>query len=80
MQQVDAKAGVAHVELLQQDQAAVQNAGRQEVDAAAKADTPTEGQESAPADADGSRVFFLLKVRAIAYQQRYKLILGIAGF
>lgn len=68
VQQVDAKAGVAHVELLQQDQdqTAVEVAEGQEVDAAGTADAPTEGRESAPADADGSRVFFLLKVRATA--------------
>ena len=68
VQQVDAKAGVAHVELLQQDQdqTAVQLTEGQKVDAAATADAPTEGQESAPADADHSRVFFLLKVRASA--------------
>lgn len=62
MQQVDAKAGVAHVELMQQDhdQTGVENAEGQKATSGA----PTEGLESGPADADGSRVFFLLKVRA----------------
>eukprot|EP00752_Nemacystus_decipiens_P009418 g8421.t1 len=62
VQQVDAKAGVAYVELLEDhDQTAGQVAEGQEVDAAATAEPLTEGQEGAPADADGSRVFFLLK-------------------
>lgn len=81
MQQVDAKAGVAHVELLQQDQdqTAEDNAEGQEVDAAT-ADAPAEGQKSAPADADGSRVFFLLKVQLIACSEDRVLILSIFWF
>lgn len=67
MQQVDAKAGVAHVELLHkdQDETAVEDAEGQEVETAPTAGAPVGGQESAAADADGSRVFFLLKVRAV---------------
>ena len=78
MQQVDVKTGVAHVDLLQQeqDQTSTEVARGQEVDAAATA----EGQDSTPADADdGGRVFFLLKVRStsavIKVDRRY--ILGV---
>lgn len=76
MQQVDTKAGVAHVELLH-DHSPADNAGEKGVAtgaAATKANAATEGERSTPqastpasssgAGADGSPVFFLLKVRA----------------
>lgn len=77
MQQVDTKAGVAHVELLQ-DQSPADNVEEKGVPGAGAgantADAATEGEGSTPeaptptsssvAGADGSPVFFLLKVRA----------------
>lgn len=78
MQQVDAKAGVAHVELLQEDQdqdeKPAENAEQKPDEAAATiaptssstADAPKDGQGSATAGADTSHVFFLLKVCARA--------------
>lgn len=76
MHQVDTKAGVAHVELLQ-DQSPADKAEEKEVAAVADAttaDAATEGEGSTPqastpasssaAGADSSPVFFLLKVRS----------------
>ena len=81
MQQVDAKAGVAHVELLQQDETPAEKAEEQPVDVAATAasasastaDAPTDGQGTTPAGDDGSRVFFLLKVRVNTGSRRKKI-------
>lgn len=91
MLQVDAKAGVAHVELLQgqcqdADQASTEKPKEEkEVDATAEvattADAATAPPASSPADSStaqgaSSRVFFLLKVRLSTPTIRYILLDG----
>jgi len=89
--QVDAKAGVAHVELLQEDQDQDEKPAEkteQQPDEVAATAAPalsstagaqTDGQGRAPAGDDASRVFFLLKVRARAFSNTRLAVFSCRG-